>query len=157
MGGSAAVASHCDTFDRDMKEEPGMNRVEKALSNHKKGYNCSQSVACAFCDRTGVDEKTMFQVMEAFGLGGGDMQGTCGAVAGAAAIAGLINSTANLDSPDSKQKTYKIVKDMNARFREMNGSTICKELKGVETGKALRSCDGCIEDAVKILCEHLGE
>ena len=70
-----------------------MSRIEKALENHKKGYNCSQSVACAFCDKVGIEEKVMFQMMEAFGLGGGDMCGTCGAVAGAAAIIGMVNST----------------------------------------------------------------
>ena len=37
------------------QEETKMNRIEKALENHKKGYNCSQSVACAFCDKIGMD------------------------------------------------------------------------------------------------------
>ncbi len=134
-----------------------MNRVEKALENHRKGYNCSQSVACAFCDKTGLSETDLFRVMEAFGLGGGDMQGTCGAVAGAEAIAGILSSTGNLDKPNSKQKTYQTSRELNARFREKNGSTICKDLKGVETGKALRSCDGCIEDAARLVCELLGE
>lgn len=134
-----------------------MNRIEKALENHKKGYNCSQSVACAFCDKTGFSEADLFRIMEAFGLGGGDMQGTCGAVAGAEAIAGLLSSTGNLDNPNSKQKTYQTSRELNAKFREKNGSTICKELKGVETGKALRSCDGCIEDATRLVCELLGE
>ena len=32
--------------------------VKKALEYHAKGYNCAQSVACAFCDRLGKDEKT---------------------------------------------------------------------------------------------------
>lgn len=134
-----------------------MNRVEKALENHKKGYNCSQSVACTFCDKLEMDEKTMFKVMEAFGLGGGDTYGTCGAVAGAAAVIGMAYSTANLEKPDSKQNSYKIAKELNEKFREMNGSTICREIKGIETGKVLRSCDGCIEDAVKLVCELLGE
>ena len=55
-----------------------MNRIEKAKENHKNGYNCSQAVACAFCDEVGIDEKTMFALTEGFGLGLGDMQGTCG-------------------------------------------------------------------------------
>lgn len=134
-----------------------MNRVEKALENHKKGYNCSQSVACAFCDKTGMDEKTLFRIMEAFGFGGGDAQGTCGAVAGAQALIGLLGSTANLENPDSKQSTYRTAKELNAKFREMNQSTICCELKGMATGKPLRSCDGCIEDAARLLSEMLGE
>lgn len=134
-----------------------MTRVEKALENHKKGYNCSQSVACAFCDRAGLEEKDLFRIMEGFGLGGGDMQGTCGAVAGALAIAGLITSTGNLQCPDSKQKTYQTARELAAAFREKNGSTICKDLKGAETGKVLRSCDGCIEDAARLVCELIGE
>lgn len=134
-----------------------MNYVEKALENHKKGYNCSQSVACAFCDKLEMDEKTMFKVMEAFGLGGGDTYGTCGAVAGAAAVIGMMNSTAKLDAPDSKQSSYKMAKDLNEKFRAMNQSTICREIKGIETGKVLRSCDGCIEDAAKLVCELIGE
>ena len=134
-----------------------MTRVEKALENHKKGYNCSQSVACAFCDRAGLEEKDLFRIMEGFGLGGGDMQGTCGAVAGALAIAGLITSTGNLQCTDSKQKTYQTARELAAAFREKNGSTICKDLKGAETGKVLRSCDGCIEDAARLVCELIGE
>lgn len=134
-----------------------MNRIEKALNNHKKGYNCSQSVACAFCDKTGMSETDLFCIMEGFGLGGGDMQGTCGAVAGAAAIASLITSTGNLSNPDSKQKTYQLAKELNAKFREKNGSTICKDLKGIETKKVLRSCDGCIEDAARLVCQLIGE
>ena len=33
---------------------------------------------------------------------------------------------------------------------------LCKELKGVETGKVLRSCPGCIEDGVELVQEVLG-
>ena len=31
------------------------------------------------------------------------------------------------------------------------------QFKGMDTGKVLRSCPGCIEDAAKILSEKLGE
>ena len=47
--------------------------AEKAVANHKKKYNCAQAVACAFCDKLGRDEKEVFEVMEAFGLGMGSM------------------------------------------------------------------------------------
>lgn len=40
---------------------------------------------------------------------------------------------------------------LSDRFREKNGSVICKELKGIETGEMLRSCPGCVEDAAEIL------
>lgn len=134
-----------------------MDRIEKALANHKKGYNCSQAVACSFSDRLGLSEADLFRLMEGFGLGGGDMCGTCGAVAGAAAVVGMLTSTGNLDSPDSKKTTYQNMKALNAKFREKNGATICMDLKGVQTGKMLRSCDGCIEDAARLVCEFIGE
>lgn len=134
-----------------------MNRAEKALEYHKKGYNCSQAVACTFCDKMNMEEEAVFRMMEGFGFGVSDSYGTCGAVTGMAAVLGTILSTANLENPDSKQKTYAKVRDLVAKFREKNGSTICRDLKGMDTGKVLRSCDGCIEDAVNLLAEELGE
>ncbi len=41
------------------------------------------------------------------------------------------------------------------RFQEKNGSTICRELKGVDTGNPLRSCPGCLEDAIELAQEIL--
>ena len=41
-------------------------------------------------------------------------------------------------------------------FEAKNGSTICGELKGVNTGTVLRTCPGCIEDAVDLVSEVLG-
>ena len=38
---------------------------------------------------------------------------------------------------------------------EKNQSVICKELKGVQTGKALRSCPDCIQDAAALVEEVL--
>lgn len=130
-------------------------RVAKALSNHKKKYNCSQAVACAFCDQVGVDEETMFKLTEGFGLGMGCMDGTCGAVSGAIVLAGMCNSTGNLETPNSKADTYKLSKQIVQAFIEKNQSIVCKDLKGVETNQILRSCDGCIEDAARIAEEIL--
>ena len=134
-----------------------MNRVEKALNYHKKGYNCSQAVVCTFWDKIGLDEETAFKVSEGLGFGDSDSYGTCGAVTGMALVMSMINSTGNLEAPDSKASTYKRVRELNAMFREKNGSTICREIKGLDTGKVLRSCDGCIEDAVVLLTDILGK
>lgn len=130
-------------------------RVNKAAELHKKGYNCAQAVACAYCDMVNADEKEVFRMMEAFGLGMGDMKCTCGAVSAMVALVGLKNSDADLDAPKTKGATYKQVKELTAKFREMNGSVICEELKGIETGKMLRSCPGCIEDACNIVEAYL--
>lgn len=127
----------------------------KADALHKKGYNCAQAVACAFAEELGFDEETVFRITEGFGLGMGGMQCTCGAVTGAAALAGMINSKPEAGGK-SKVDTYKLARQIPAKFLEKNGSVICRELKGVDTGNMLRSCSGCIEDAVVIAEEVLG-
>ncbi len=127
-------------------------RVEKALEKHKKGYNCCQAVACAYSDVFGLDEETMFKISEGFGAGMGGMQGMCGAISGAVILAGLKNSVGTQNTK-TKVDTYKISKELVEKFKDKNTSIICKELKGIGTNKVLRSCDGCIEDAVNLVDE----
>ena len=129
-------------------------RVEKALANHKKGYNCAQSVVCAYCDMFGIEEETAFRMSEGFGLGMGDMD-TCGAVTAMAMVTGMKESDGNIESPGTKKVCYKKMKQLIGEFKKKNGSINCKEIKGVDTGQILRSCDGCIEDAVMIIEESL--
>lgn len=132
-----------------------MNRADYADQLHNKKYNCAQAVVCAFSDLLGVPEEDLFKISEGLGAGGGDMQGTCGAVSGASLVIGYLTSTGNLETPNSKGSTYKKCKEFAAKFREQNGSTICKELKGIETGKVLRTCPDCIRDSVNMLAEYL--
>ena len=133
-----------------------MTKKELAIALHDKGYNCAQAVVCAFKDELGMDEATLFKTAEGFGLGMGCMKGTCGAISGAVMAAGFKNSTANFDGPKSKMDTYKLSKEIVEAFEAKNGATICGDLKGIETGTVLRSCPGCIEDAVDIVSEVLG-
>ena len=125
-----------------------MDRCAAAYAYRKEGYNCAQAVACTYCDKAGIDEKTMCQRTEGYGLGMGGMKGTCGAVSGAVLLAGMKNSTGNVEHPDSKGATYKLSREIVKEFQEKNSSVVCEELKGVETGNVLRSCGGCIKDAV---------
>lgn len=126
-------------------------RVEETIIRHDKGYNCAQAVACTYCDKVGVDEETMFRMTEALGLGMGGMIGTCGAVSGACVLAGMKRSTGNIEAPNSKAESYKLSREITQKFMEQNGSLTCKDLKGVETGKMLRSCPDCIRDAAAIV------
>lgn len=130
-------------------------RIKKALDYHKKGYNCAQSVACSFCDMVNTPEETVFAAAEGFGLGMGCMEGTCGAISAAALLSGLKNSTVRLEKPDSKAVSYKDAKACLSTFLQMHGTVVCKDLKGIETGKVIRSCDGCIEDAAGIIADLL--
>lgn len=128
--------------------------AKKALENHDKGYNCAQAVACAFADRMGKDEKEVFEIMEAFGFGMGTM-GTCGAVSAMAAVVGMTESDGALDGPKTKKASYKAMKELTNKFIEKNSSVVCRELKGVDSGQMLRSCNGCIQDAAEIVEEYL--
>jgi C_GCAxxG_C_C family probable redox protein len=132
-------------------------RVQKAMEYHARGYNCCQAVVCAFGDKTGLDETEAFKVSEALGFGDSDSFGTCGAVTGMALVMGMVSSTGNLEKPDSKAATYKKTRALNEQFRAKNGSTICRDLKGMDTGEPLRSCNGCIQDAVELLSAYFGE
>ncbi len=123
--------------------------VHLAKSLHEKGYNCAQAVACAFLDQVTMDEKTLFAVMEGFGGGMGGRQATCGAVSGAVAIASLVSSKGDVAS-GTKAETYALVEPIVAEFLLQNKSLVCKDLRGLETGVVLRSCDLCIEDAVRL-------
>ena len=129
-------------------------KVQQALINHHKGYNCAQAVACAFAEDLGRSEKEVFEIMEGFGLGMGSMT-TCGAVSAMAAVAGMKESDGNLEKPGSKKTSYKVSKAMIKEFQDKNGSIICREIKGVDTKKVLRSCDGCVEDAAAIVEKYL--
>ena len=129
-------------------------KVQKAITNHHKKFNCAQAVACAFADELGMDEKELFRIMEGFGFGMGSME-TCGAVSAMTAIAGLKESDGAIDAPASKKASYKAAKAMLKAFEEKNGSTICSVIKGVETKKVLRSCDGCVEDATDIVERYM--
>lgn len=128
-----------------------MTRVEKALENHKKGYNCAQAVLCAFADVTDFSEDQLFRISEGFGFGMGT-QGTCGAVSAMVFLAGLEKSFGVDEIPNTnKKESYKLSKELINAFEEKNKSIICAQIKG----ENLRSCDGCIEDAVRILEEKL--
>lgn len=125
------------------------SRVEETLKKRQKGYNCAQSVACTYCDLVGVSEEMMFKMTEALGGGMGNMEGTCGAVSAACVLAGLATSTGNLENPNSKGASAKVAREILGQFKERNQSVTCKVLKGVETGKVLRSCPDCIRDAAE--------
>jgi C_GCAxxG_C_C family probable redox protein len=134
-----------------------MTKKELAAMYHSRGCNCCQSVVLAFADDLGLDKEMVQKMGEAFGAGMGGMQGTCGALSGALMLAGIKNSDGSVESPKTKGSTYKIAKAMHARFREEAGSTICKELKGIDTGKVLMPCPACIDLAIELAEEMLSE
>lgn len=118
------------------------------------GYNCAQAVACALAPEIGADTEACYVLSEGFGGGMGGHTETCGAISGGVMAIGQVSSGGTALSGTTKKRTYELTRELVERFGAKNGSTICYELKGAgcEHGP-LRSCPGCIEDAVKITAE----
>lgn len=123
------------------------SRVEQAAQKKKCGYNCAQAVACTYCDYAGIDEQTMKNAAQAFGVGMGTLEATCGALIGAGLVLGMHNKDV--------AKTVKDVRSVVSCFKSRNGSVTCKELKGAGTGVVLRECIDCVRDAAEFLEQHL--
>lgn len=81
----------------------------------------------------------LMQLSAGFGSGMGTMEGTCGALAGAIVVAGLRTGG---------NGTISLSRKILPRFKELCGATICRDLKGIGTGKILCSCENCVRNAV---------
>lgn len=120
-----------------------MNRTERAVELKHNGYNCAQAVLVAYADILPVDAENLKKLGAAFGVGMGTRDTVCGALAAAQMILGLVKYEAK---PILSQ-----AKELYNEFKGISGSTHCGELKGVDTGKVLCSCDDCVKNAVTAL------
>ena len=141
-------------------------KTEKAKELFKQGYNCSQAVLGVFCEELGLDFDTAIKIASSFGGGMGRMREVCGTVSGMFMAAGLAFST-----PDNnKAAQYKIVQELAKRFKEKNGSIICRELlEGIESSTSpipsertetyykKRPCIELVGDSVEIFEKYLKE
>ena len=113
----------------------------------KAGCNCAQAVALAFADVLPLDEATLMKLAAGYGAGMGCMQATCGALIGAVMAAGSVT--------DGKG-TPRTARSILTSFQEKSGATICKDLKGIDTGTVLCPCTECVRNAVLAAGEALG-
>jgi C_GCAxxG_C_C family probable redox protein len=119
---------------------------------HEMGNSCSQSAALTFKDLVDVDEKVLYSMMEGFGGGMGNKEGTCGAATGCISILSLLSSSGSINNP-TKQNTYDLTAEFMEGFLGKNKAYVCKTIKGLEKEPAepLVSCPSAIENAVEIL------
>lgn len=115
-----------------MKEFDIEERVAKARRLFREeGYNCCQAVVLAYNDLFGLDDKTAASIASGFGGGMGRMREVCGSVSGMVILAGLLSPADNPSDKAARTANYALVQDFAGRFREINGSIICKELLGL--------------------------
>ena len=105
-----------------------MNHGMKAAELFLGGYNCAQSVAVAFCDVTGLEEKFAARMVSSFGGGMGRIREVCGAVSGMFLVLGLLYGYDTPGDDVSKKRLYTDVQALAAKFREQCGSIVCREI-----------------------------
>lgn len=139
-----------------------MTKSEKALELFANNFNCSQAVLTAFASDFALDEELALKIGTSFG-GGARNGELCGAVSGALLVLGL--KYGHHDASDSAQKSraYAIAVEYTRRFKEMNGSIVCRDLLGRDLSNPKEAavikeqnlfrtvCPKVIESAVKVL------
>lgn len=148
-----------------MQEE----RIEKAVSLFKEGFNCSQSVVAAFADMYGFTHDQALRMSASFGGGIGRMRETCGAACGLFLLAGLETGATEGADREGKAKNYAVVQELAEEFKRRNGALRCADLLGLSKKEpivstpearttqyyAKRPCVKVVEEAARIWCEYL--
>lgn len=144
-------------------------KTDKAKELFKSGYNCSQAVLGVFYEELGLDFETAMKIASSFGGGMGRMREVCGTVSAMFMAAGLAFASASA-SPNEKGEHYKRIQELAKRFKDKNGSIICRELlQGIESSSAptpserdenyykKRPCVELVGNSVEIFEQFLNE
>ncbi len=109
-----------------------MSKGDIAKQNFMNGYNCSQAVLLAFCEDFGLEKETALKISEPFGGGMGRMREVCGTVTGMFMVLGLAMGNSDAKDGSTKKNIYKSVQELAEKFKQDNGSIICRELLGLK-------------------------
>lgn len=105
-----------------------MNHSALAAELFMQGYNCAQTIVVAFSDVTGLTPEFSARMSSSFGGGMGRMREVCGAVSGMLMVAGLLYGYAIPGDDRSKTAHYRLVQELAGKFREKEGSIVCREI-----------------------------
>ncbi len=143
--------------------------MPKAEELFKQGYNCSQSVFCAHCEKFGIDFETGLKLTSSFGGGMGRLREVCGAVTAMFMLLGLKEGYTSFDDDNIKEKHYAKVQALANKFKDEFGSIICRELLNLENNEnsspkptkrteefyKTRPCEGFIKFASELIEKEL--
>lgn len=101
-----------------------------------EGYNCSQSVVLTFADELGLPKEIAAKLASSFGGGMGRLREVCGTVSGMFIVAGLISGYSEPKDYEGKKEHYKRIQELAQKFKESEGSIICRELLGLKKSGA---------------------
>ena len=145
-----------------------MDHSMKAAELFLQGYNCAQAITVAFSDVTGLSDPFSAKMASSFGGGMGRMREVCGAVSGMFMVLGALYGYDNSDADDKKKALYKQVQELAEKFRQENGSIVCREIlknppsdpnPSPRTAEyyAKRPCARMVMTAAKLMDEFIAE
>ncbi len=108
-----------------------MTHAEKAKEYFSNNFNCAQAVFTTFAVENGFDEALALKLASGFG-GGARCGQLCGAVSGALMVLGLKYGHSHSTDRDEKARSNSLAMEFTTRFREKNGSVVCRELLGYD-------------------------
>lgn len=147
-----------------------MTKAEQAKDLFLKGHNCAQAVLAVYAPDVDLSAERALALAACFGGGLGGQREICGAVSAACMVLSL--KYAPKDPKDHAAKTafYARIQEFCRRFKEENGSIICRELLGLALGSGpqapaprsaqyyqRRPCPDKVKSAVEILEKYLCE
>ncbi len=141
---------------------------EKAGELFRSGYNCAQSVFCAFADELGIDFETALKLSSSFGGGMGRLREVCGAVSSMFMIAGLKYGYITPANDRIKAEHYARIQYLAKEFMDKNKTIICRELLGLdvkydspiplkrtEQYYKSRPCERLVKEAAEIISNYI--
>ena len=145
-----------------------VSRIKQAVETFESGYTCAQSVFATYADLFGLNRETALKLASPMGAGVGRMREICGVVSAMALLAGLKEGNTDPENEEGKERIYLLTRQMADRFKEKNGTIICRELLGIEGREesakpsartkeyyASRPCSRLVADASGIIEEVL--
>ncbi len=129
-----------------------MDKTNKAVKYFVDGFSCSQAILLTYGTNLGLDEETAIRLGTGFSGGMARNAEVCGAVTGAIAVIGLKYGMTKLGEDSKKAKTFDIVNNFIAKFREKHESILCRDLLGCDIGTVEGRKLAVDENRFKILC-----
>lgn len=121
--------------------------AEKAALLKRSGYNCCQAAAAALAEMEGTAPDDLLKIAAGFGAGMGNMEVTCGALAGAVMMAGRRTDG---------RGTVRYARQISENFKAKCGSVTCRDLKGYGAANIFCPCEQCVRNAVLAYGEVMG-
>lgn len=150
-------------------------RRSRAEAYFIDGYNCAQAIVLSFAEEAkadaGVEKDQLLKIASSFGGGMGRMREVCGAVSGMFVVYGILRGYDGAETGDVKMQHYADIQELARRFKEKNGSIVCRELlEGISSASTdptpsprtpeyykKRPCNELVGDAAEILHNFLEE